>query len=62
MPNEIKTKKTFGSVTFDHFSPAREDEWPKSINIHISFDEALRQHLGLGELLSKLNSYNRKTR
>jgi hypothetical protein len=62
MPNEIKTKKTFGSVTIDHFSPRRESEWPKAINVHISFDEALRLHLGLGELLGKLNSYNRKTK
>jgi hypothetical protein len=61
LPNEIKTKKTFGSVTIDHFSPAREIEWPKAINVHISFEEALRFHLGLGELLGQLNKYNRAT-
>jgi hypothetical protein len=62
MPNEIKTKKSFGTVAVDHFSPARESEWPKAINITISFEEAMRLHLGLGELLGKLNTYNRSTK
>ncbi|NLE40072.1 MAG: hypothetical protein GX621_18810 [Pirellulaceae bacterium] len=62
MPNEIKTKKTFGTATIDHFSPPKESEWPKAINITISFEEALRLHLGLGQLLGKLNTYNRATK
>ncbi len=61
MPNEIKTKQFFGSVTIDHFSPSRENEWPKAINVHISFEEAMRLHLGLSEVLSQLNKYNRAT-
>ena len=24
MPNEIKTKKTFGTATIDHFSPPKQ--------------------------------------
>ena len=62
MPNNIKTKKTFGTATIDHFSPAKQDEWPKAINITLSFEEAMRLHLGLGQLLGKLNSYNRATK
>ena len=62
MAKEIKTKKTFGTATIDHFSPSKEDEWPRAINIHISFEEAMRLHLGLGQLLGKLNSYNRATK
>jgi len=46
MENEIKTKKIFGTATIDHFSPAKEDEWPKAINITLSFEEAMRLHLG----------------
>jgi hypothetical protein len=62
MPSEIKTKKTFGTVAIDRFSPAKEKEWPKAINIHLSFEEAMRLHLGLGQLLGKLNSYHRATK
>jgi len=62
MAKDIKTKKSFGTATIDHFSPAKQDEWPKAINMHISFEEALRLHLGLGQLLGKLNSYNRATK
>ena len=54
MPNEIKTKKTFGTATIDHFSPAKQNEWPKAINVTLSFEEAMRLHLGLGQLLGKL--------
>lgn len=58
----IKTKKTFGTVQVDRFSPQEKEDWPKAINIHISFDEALRLHLGLSEILGKLNSYDRSTK
>lgn len=62
MPNDIPTKQSFGSVSINRFSPSKEDEWPKAINVHISFEEALRLHLGLGQLLGKLNSYDRSTK
>jgi hypothetical protein len=62
MPNPIKRKKTFGSVTIDHFSPQPAAESPKAVNIHLSFEEALKLHLGLGQLLGHLNGYNRSTR
>lgn len=61
MATHIKTKRSFGSVTVDHFSPPKESEWPKAINVHIDFEEALKLHLGLGQILGHLNSYNRAT-
>ncbi len=47
MPSEIKRKKTFGAETVDHFSPALGDGLPRAVNIHLSFEEALKLHLGL---------------
>jgi hypothetical protein len=60
--NKIKTKSSFGSVQVDHFSPPLSDDVPKAVNIHISFEEAMRLHLGLGQALAKLNSYDRSTK
>jgi hypothetical protein len=70
MPNDIKTKSSFGAATVDHFSPPRKEDWPKAINVVLSFEEALKLHLGLGRSatggqwspLGKLNSYNRNTK
>lgn len=62
MPSEIKTKASFGTVKVDHFSPPRGEDWPKAINVVLSFEEALKLHLGLGQILGKLNSYNRNTK
>ncbi len=62
MAKEIKTKKSFGSVRVARFSPPLPPEAPKAINIHISFEEAMRLHLGLGQALAKLNSYDRSTK
>ena len=59
---EIKTKASFGTVTVDHFSPALPESLPVAVNIHISFEEAMRLHLGIGQALAKLNSYKRSTR
>ena len=28
MAKDIKTKKSFGTATIDHFIPAKQDEWP----------------------------------
>jgi hypothetical protein len=62
MSDQIPTKKSFGSVRVNRFSPPKEAEWPKAINVHISFEEAMRLHLGLGQILGKLNSYDRSTK
>lgn len=58
---EIKTKQTFGSITVAHISPAVGEQAPKAMNVHLSFEEALKLHFGLGQLLARLNSYNRST-
>lgn len=61
MPNEIKTKKTFGSCSFSHISPKPAEAVPKALNVVIPFEEALKLHLSIGQALAKLNSYNRST-
>ena len=62
MPKPIRVKQTFGSVKIDRFNPAVPAGMPKALNIKISFEEAMRLHLGLGQLLGKLNSYDRSTK
>lgn len=62
MSKEIRTKKSFGSVQINHISPQVTPEMPKALNLHISFEEAMRLHLGLSQALAKLNSYDRSTR
>ena len=62
MSSEIKRKKSFGTATIDHFSSEIAEGVPPAINVHISFEEALKLHLGLGQLLGHLNGYNRKTK
>ena len=61
MSDEIKTKTSFGTATINHFSPDDRENWPNTINIILTFEEAMRLHLGLGQALGKLNSYNRQT-
>lgn len=34
---------------------------PKAINVILSFEEALKLHMGLLQVLGKLNGYNRNT-
>jgi|DewCreStandDraft_4_1066084.scaffolds.fasta_scaffold358607_1 hypothetical protein len=55
------TKTSFGTVRVDHFSPALPGGTPKAINVTLSFEEALKLHIGLLQILGKLNSYNRNT-
>lgn len=61
MSTEIKKKKSFGTVSVDHFSPELGDGLPRAINIHLSFEEARKLHLGLMQILGHLNGYNRST-
>lgn len=61
MAAEIKTKKTFGTLDIARISPEPKPETPRALNIHISFEDALKLHFGLGQALAKLNSYNRST-
>lgn len=64
MPSQIKTKRTFGTVRVDHFSPPLDEgkPVPKAINIILSFEEALKLQIGLQSILVKLNSHNRNTK
>lgn len=58
---EIKTKQTFGGTDVAQIRPEPIDAVPTAMNIVISFEEALKLHLSLGQALAKLNSYNRAT-
>jgi hypothetical protein len=62
MGRDTKTKASIGTVAIDNFSPQRTDAWPPAINVTVSFEEALKLHLGLGQILGKLNSYSRSTK
>ena len=61
MAKEIKTKETFGGNEVAQIRPEPVDGVPTAMNIVISFEEALKLHLSLGQALAKLNSYNRAT-
>jgi hypothetical protein len=62
MGREIRTKKSFGSFRIARYSPKLPEGLPKALNVHISFEEAMRLHLGIGQALAKLNGYDRSTR
>lgn len=59
---EPRTKKTFGGCIVDHFRAAVPEGTPPALNITISFEDAMRLHLSFGQILGKLNSYNRSTK
>jgi hypothetical protein len=61
MATQIKTKKTFGGADITRFSPEPKDDSPTTQNIIISFEDALKLHLSLGQALAKLNGYDRAT-
>lgn len=56
-----RRKKTFGGATVERFSPAPGPAVPKALNCVLSFEEALKLHLSLGQLLGHLNGYDRST-
>lgn len=58
----IRKKETFGGANIDHFSPPLPEGTPKAINMTLSFEDALKLHLSLGQILGKLNSYDRSTK
>lgn len=61
MAAEIKTKKSFGTLEIARLSPEPKPGSSRSLNIFMSFEEALKLHFGLGQALAKLNGYNRAT-
>lgn len=61
MSSSIKTKTTFGGCNVNHFSPPFPETAKKAVNVILSFEDTLKLHLSLGQLLAKLNGYNRNT-
>lgn len=59
---EIPTKVSFGGCDVDHIRPLPQDGLPKALNVVVSFEDALKLHLSLGQALAKLNSYKRSTK
>lgn len=61
MATERKTKQSYGTIRIDHFSP--ETEAPeKALNIILSFEEALKLHLGLLQILGDINQLDHRTK
>lgn len=60
-PAKPERKGGYGGCAVDHFGPSPEErkDWPEAINVVISFEEALKLHLSLGQLLAELNSFDR---
>lgn len=57
-----RRKKTFGGASIDHFVPPPQAGQPPVVNVVLTFEEALKLHLSLGQALGHLNGYNRSTR
>ncbi len=57
-----KVKKSYGTCSVDHLSPAADGGWPKAINIVMAFEEAMKLHLALQASLLDINRLNRSTR
>ena len=55
------TKVTFGGCDVAKVGPKPVDGVPVTMNIDITFEEALKLHLSIGQALAKLNSYKRST-
>jgi hypothetical protein len=62
MPTEPRPKKSFGTCYSTRIQPTPGEGVPKNMVITISFEEALKLHLAIGQALAKLNSYNRSTK
>ena len=57
-----RKKQSYGGCTVDHFSPAARDNWPKGINVVLSFEEALKLQLAVQDRLLAINGLNRSTK
>jgi hypothetical protein len=57
-----RRKKTFGSANVERLSPPPRPGGPDSLNVVLSFEEALKLHLSIGQLLGHLNGYDRATK
>src|SRR5690349_12269196 len=61
MPTKQK-QFTFGTCSVNHLSPPEISPSTRAVNIVISFEDALKLNLAIGEGLSALNKNNRATR
>ncbi|MFG0329749.1 MAG: hypothetical protein ACF8PN_07610 [Phycisphaerales bacterium] len=54
---------SFGGATLDHIRPEPDFQsgQKKALNLVLSFEEALKLHLSLGQALGHINGYNRAT-
>lgn len=59
----MKGADYFGGCKMVGTSPEKKDLKPetKVLNLEITFEEALKLHLAIGECLSKLNAYKRNS-
>lgn len=57
-----RRKETFGGATVERFSPPPAPGAPATLNVVLSFEEALKLHLSIGQLLGHLNGYDRATK
>lgn len=55
---EPRKKSSFGTCNVDHISPPPA-ETVKSVNLALSFEEALKLHFSIGQALAHLNSLDR---
>ncbi len=58
----IQTKTSYGGGDIAAVSPTNASEKVNTLKVSLTFEEALKIHLGLGQALGKLNSYNRATK
>lgn len=60
----VEKKSSFGSCNFSHTSPTQSAMSPttRSLNVVVSFEDALKLNLAIDECLRRLNKYNRSTK
>lgn len=57
----VKAVDYHGAFGFARLSPDIASKGIKSVNIEITFEEALKLHLAVGSCLQAVNRYNRST-
>lgn len=57
-----KQKKTYGVCKVEHLRPAPDEQWPKAINMIVTFEEAMKLHLALQHRLLDINKLNRASK
>lgn len=58
----LRRKSGFGGAGVDHFVPKIAPGMPTVFHCVLTFEEALKLHLSLGQLLGHLNGYDRSRR